>query len=258
MLVVISPAKNLEFERPLPIKKHTKAALLDRSESLIATLKTMAPHELSHLMGISDKLGELNYQRYQDWSLPFKPSNARASALAFNGDVYAGLDAYSFTSDDFVFAQNHLRILSGLYGLLRPLDLIQPYRLEMGTKLSNSEGENLYAYWRQSITALLNKQLNNVDHPVLVNLASNEYFKAVDTKALKARVITPVFKEYKNGDYKVVSFFAKKARGLMSRYIIQRRLEDSKNLTKFNLEGYKYSREHSNDSTLTFLRDGHD
>lgn len=254
MLFVVSPAKNLDYDTPVPVKKHTKALLLKESELLIPDLKTLAPQDLSKLMSISDKLGVLNYDRYQDWSLPFTTKNARQAAFAFKGDVYIGLDAYSMEEDDMAFAQQSMRILSGLYGLLRPLDLIQPYRLEMGTKFKNERGKDLYEFWGDKITAELNKQLKKNNSDTLINLASNEYFKSVKPKLLNAEIITPVFKDWKNGEYKMISFFAKKARGLMSAYIIKNRIETPEELKSFNLEGYRYSKSLSESNKWVFTR----
>lgn len=254
MLIVISPAKNLDYETPVPTKRHSQPKLLDDAQTLMEDLRKLAPHELSNLMGISDKLGSLNYDRNQQWQPSFTTSNARQAVMAFNGDVYVGLDAYSMSDDDLLFAQDHLRILSGLYGLLRPLDLIQPYRLEMGTKFVNAGGKDLYAFWGDKLAKLLNQQLKKLDSDVLINLASNEYFKAVDSKALQAEVITPVFKDYKSGKYKVVSFFAKKARGLMSAYIIKNKLTKPEQLKKFNSGGYAYNEAMSSSREWVFTR----
>lgn len=254
MLIVISPAKNLDYETPLPTGKSTKAQMLEHSAELITDLKKLAPQDVSKLMHISDKLGTLNYDRFQEWSLPFTKSNARPAVLAFNGDVYVGLDAYQFSDDDFAFAQEHLRILSGLYGLLRPLDLMQPYRLEMGTKFSNSRGKDLYAFWGDIITQALNKQLKKAKTDTLVNLASNEYFKSVKKKELAGEIVTPVFKEWKGDKYKIISFFAKKARGLMSAYIIKNKLTHVDELKGFNWEGYQYNEAMSDAGELVFTR----
>ena len=254
MLIVISPAKNLDYDTPVPTKKHTKVGMLNDSKVLIEQLKTMAPHDISTLMGISDKLGLLNYDRFQAWQPTFNSQNSRQSILAFKGDVYVGLDAYQFSDDDFAFAQEHLRILSGLYGLLKPLDWIQPYRLEMGTKLKNERGNNLYDFWGGKITKSLNKQLQKLDSEVLVNLASNEYFKSVQPSDLKAQVVTPVFKDWKNDQYKIISFFAKKARGLMSAYIIRNRLSSVEQLKSFDSEGYVYNEAMSSERELVFTR----
>lgn len=254
MLIVISPAKNLDYETPPAIRKHTKPMLLSEAEILAGRLKQLAPQDISSLMGISDKLGVLNYDRYQAWKPPFTPGNARQAVLAFNGDVYAGLNAREFSEENFTFAQEHLRILSGLYGVLRPLDLIQPYRLEMGTRLANTRGGDLYAFWRETITATLNKQLKKLKTDVLINLASNEYFKSVNASALEARIITPVFKDWKNGQYKIISFYAKKARGLMSAYIIKNGITEWKKLTGFNSDGYQYNKTLSKGNELVFTR----
>ena len=254
MLIVISPAKNLDYETPTPTKKHTKAALLEDASELMAGLKELSPQGVSSLMGISDKLGVLNYDRFQQWSLPFNASNARQAVLAFKGDVYVGLDAYSFDEQAFAFAQQHLRILSGLYGALKPLDLMQPYRLEMGTSFANERGANLYQFWGDKIVLLLNKQLKKLGTQTLVNLASNEYFKSVDKTKLNASIITPVFKDWKNGQYKIISFFAKKARGRMSAYIIKNGITDPMKLKGFDWDGYRYNSAMSDGSELVFTR----
>jgi len=254
MLIVLSPAKNLDYDSAVPTKKHTKARLLDESEILMETLKQLAPHEISSLMSISDKLGVLNYQRNQDWAQPFTNKNARQAVLAFKGDVYIGLDAYSFDDDDFAFAQEHLRILSGLYGLLKPLDLIQPYRLEMGTKLANPRGSNLYEFWGKIISGELNKVLKKQGTQHIINLASNEYFKSVNKADLAGEVITPVFKDWKTDKYKIISFYAKKARGLMSAYIIKNKISDVEKIKGFDSEGYRFAPDSSSDSEWVFTR----
>ncbi len=255
MMIVISPAKNLDFDSALPVSKHTQAKMLSDSQLLINDLSEFSPQDLSKLMGISDKLAILNFSRYQTWQLPFDKDNARQALFAFKGDVYTGMDAYNFDKDDIDFTQKNLRILSGLYGLLRPLDLIQPYRLEMGTKLQNARGKSLYDFWGNKISSALNKELLKTDNPLLINLASNEYFKSINTKNLNADVITPVFKDMKNGKYKIISFFAKKARGLMSAYIIKNKLTQAKQLKKFNRAGYTYSDTMSTSTELVFVRD---
>lgn len=229
--------------------------MLGDSQLLINDLSEFSPQDISKLMGISDKLSVLNFGRYQTWQLPFDKDNARQALFAFKGDVYTGMDAYNFDKDDIDFAQKNLRILSGLYGLLRPLDLIQPYRLEMGTKLENARGKNLYDFWGDKITNALNKEFSKTDKPLLINLASNEYFKSVHTKNLNADVITPVFKDMKNGKYKIISFFAKKARGLMSAYIIKNKLTQAKQLKNFNGAGYAYDDAISTSTELIFVRD---
>ena len=253
MLMVVSPAKTLDYESPLATDTYTQPAYLDHARELVDQLKELEPHQISNLMSISDKLGQLNAERFAQWHTPFTPANARQAVLAFKGDVYTGLDAESFSEADFKFAQNHLRILSGLYGLLRPLDLMQPYRLEMGTKFENRRGKDLYAFWGDIITDALNEELAR-DDGVLVNLASNEYFKSVRKARLEARIITPQFKDWKNGQYKMISFYAKKARGLMCRYAIQNRITQASDLKGFDLEGYAYSAEHSEGDNWVFLR----
>ncbi len=255
MLVVISPAKNLDYETPAATKMHSQPLFLDHAQQLIEQLRQLAPHDISSLMGISDKLGLLNFDRFQQWAQPFDADNAKQALLAFNGDVYTGLQAESFSAADFTYAQQHLRILSGLYGLLRPLDLMQAYRLEMGTKFANSRGANLYAFWGDIITEALNKQLQQLKSQTLINLASNEYFKSVKPKQLNAEVITPVFKDWKNDKYKIISFYAKKARGLMAAYIIQQRITDLEGLKGFDLAGYGYNEAMSSAGELVFTRD---
>ena len=254
MLMIISPAKTLDYESPLATESHTQPDFLDDACELIDQLKELEPHQICNLMDISDKLGQLNAERFQNWHTPFTPDNARQAVLAFKGDVYTGLDAESFSEDDFQFAQKHLRILSGLYGLLKPLDLMQPYRLEMGTKFENTRGKDLYAFWGSKITEALNQQLAE-DDQVLVNLASNEYFKSVKKRELDARLITPQFKDWKNGKYKMISFYAKKARGLMCRYAIQNQINKAEDLKGFNLDGYYFSEDQSDNNNWVFLRD---
>ena len=254
MLVVVSPAKNLDFESEIPVSQFTQPAMLEDTERLMEVCRTLSPADLSSLMKISDKLATLNANRFAEFSTPFSPDNARQAMYAFNGDVYTGLDAYSLDSETVEYAQKHLRILSGLYGLLRPLDLMQAYRLEMGTKLANPEGKGLYAFWDDRITYMLNKALEEQGDNVLINLASNEYFKAVKKKSLDGMIITPTFKDCKNGQYKIISFFAKKARGLMARYILENRVEDVEGLKNFDVDGYVFSEEQSSSTELVFLR----
>ncbi|MGO2007523.1 peroxide stress protein YaaA [Vreelandella alkaliphila] len=254
MLSVISPAKTLDFETPSTTDKVTQPDFLDHSKPLIEILRDYSPQQLSDLMGISDKLAGLNAARFADWQPPFTLENAKPAVQAFQGDVYTGLEANTFSDDDNLFAQQHLRILSGLYGLLRPLDLIQAYRLEMGTKLPNDAGKDLYAYWKPTLTQALNSAIEESGSNVLVNLASNEYFKAIDTKKLAARVITPVFKDEKNGSFKIISFYAKKARGLMSAWIIQQQINDPEQLTAFDVAGYRFDPAASQSDTLVFTR----
>lgn len=254
MLHVISPAKTLDFETPAPIATYTQPQFLEHSQELIDDLRELQPAQVSKLMAISEKLGQLNAQRFLEWSLPFSPTNAKQALLAFKGDVYTGMAAERFAAPDFDFAQRHLRILSGLYGLLRPLDLIQPYRLEMGTGFANKRGKNLYHFWGDIITDQLNVELAQQPERVLVNLASTEYWGAVNTKKLHAEVITPVFKDQKNGQYKIISFFAKKARGMMSAYIIHNQLTDVEQLKGFDSAGYAYNKAMSSPKEWVFTR----
>ena len=254
MLIVVSPAKNLDYQSPVATNKYTQPELLEHSKVLVDRCLTLSPADLSSLMGISDKLAGLNAARFGQWSLPFTTTNARQAILAFNGDVYTGLDAASFSEDDFNFAQQHLRILSGLYGVLKPLDLMQPYRLEMGTKLENERGSNLYQFWGDIITDKINQALAEQGDNILINLASNEYFKAVKKKQLKGDIITPAFKDWKNGQYKMISFFAKKARGLMARYIIKNKLNQVEQLKEFDLAGYGFNEELTQGNNWVFTR----
>lgn len=252
MKIVISPAKSLDFETKLPTNQFTQSDFLSKSETIHKTLKKKKPKQLMDLMSISEKLAELNWQRNQDWQTPFTTENARPAVYAFNGDVYVGLDAYTIPVDQLEVLQDKLRILSGLYGVLKPLDLIQPYRLEMGTSLAIGAKKNLYEFWKKPITDALNKELSKGE--LFLNLASNEYFSAVDTKALKVPVITPEFKDYKDGKLKMISFFAKKARGLMVRYIIDTKAETIDDLKKFNYEGYVFDANLSKGNKLVFTR----
>jgi cytoplasmic iron level regulating protein YaaA (DUF328/UPF0246 family) len=252
MKIVLSPAKSLNFEKALPTLNYSESVFLKESRLVHKVLKKKSPKELSELMDISDKLADLNWQRNQDWKTPFSPENARPAIFAFDGDVYTGLDAYSIPIEKLDDLQDRLRILSGLYGLLKPLDLMQAYRLEMGTKLPIGESKNLYEFWKPSVTKALNKELKKGE--LFVNLASNEYFSAVDVKALKVPVITPEFKDYKNGKLKIISFFAKKARGLMVRYIIDTNAETVEDLKGFNYEGYQFDANLSKGNHLVFTR----
>lgn len=256
MLIVISPAKTLDFETPVRIRRHTTPEFLKQSRQLIKRVRELSVDNLRELMGISESLAELNHQRYRDWKTPFTTDNARQAVLAFRGDVYEGMQAQKWKSADFQTAQKHLRILSGLYGLLRPLDLMQAYRLEMGTKLNTAQGTNLYQFWGDSITTAINEQLGELKSEVLINLASNEYFKAVRPRSLDARVITPAFRERKNGEYRMVSFFAKKARGLMSDFIIRNRLTDPEDTKAFDRDGYAFEPGLSSDDEWVFARSG--
>lgn len=255
MLIVVSPAKNLDFESPLATQEYSQPSLLSHSQELIERCLRLSPSDIASLMKISDKLAGLNAARFGEWTQPFTQDNARPAVLAFNGDVYTGLDAGSFSEQDFQFAQKHMRILSGLYGLLKPLDLIQAYRLEMGCKLDNTRGKNLYEFWGSIITNTLNDALSEQGDEVLINLASNEYFKSVKKKELNANIITPNFKDCKNGQYKVISFYAKKARGLMAKYIIENQLTDIEQLKAFDLAGYQYSESHSKGNDWVFTRE---
>jgi cytoplasmic iron level regulating protein YaaA (DUF328/UPF0246 family) len=255
MLLVISPAKTLDFETPAVTQQYSRADFLDRSEQLIQELRDLSPSDISALMKISDKLGTLNYGRFQDWQAPTSKEMGKQAILAFKGDVYTGLDADNLSEDDLAFAQQHLRILSGLYGLLRPLDIMQPYRLEMGTPFANSGGKNLYQFWGDTLTAALNQCAADNGDQVLVNLASNEYFKAVTPKKLDMPVITPVFKDWKGDKYKIISFYAKKARGMMAAYIIKNRLTEVEAIKSFDVEGYRYSEAMSDGNEWVFIRD---
>lgn len=252
MKIVISPAKSLNFEKELPTSQYTEASLLKEARQVHKVLKQKNPAELSELMHISDKLAQLNWERNQEWKTPFTPENARPAIFTFDGDVYTGLDAYTIPVEKLEVLQDKLRILSGLYGILKPLDLIQAYRLEMGTKLPIGEAKNLYEYWKETVTKTLNKELKKDE--LFVNLASNEYFSAVDVKALKVPVITPDFKDYKDGKLKIISFFAKKARGMMVRYIIDTDAETIDDLKGFNYEGYQFDANLSKGNHLVFTR----
>ena len=252
MKIVISPAKSLDFESPLPTLEYTTSRFLKESKSINKVIKQKSPKELSELMSISDKLGELNWQRNKSWKTPFTPDNARPAVYAFAGDVYIGLDANTIPVEKIAILQERLRILSGLYGILKPLDLIQPYRLEMGTKIAIGESKNLYDFWKQKLTDSLNKELKKGE--LFINLASNEYFSVLDTKALKVPVITPEFMDYKEGKLKMISFFAKKARGLMVRYIIDTNAESIEDLKGFHYEGYGFDANLSKGNKLVFTR----
>lgn len=255
MLLVVSPAKNLDYETPSASSTFTQPEFLDKSEILIKRCRRLSPAKISSLMKISDKLAGLNADRYASWSMPFNSDNAKQAIFAFNGDVYAGLQASTFKQDDLDYAQQHMRILSGLYGLLKPLDLMQPYRLEMGTKLDVRRSKNLYEFWGSTITDKINQDLAKQGDNVLVNLASNEYFKSVKPKSVDGVIVTPVFKDKKNGEYKIISFFAKKARGLMARYIIQNRITEVAQLKDFDFEGYQFNPELSQANEPVFTRE---
>lgn len=255
MLVVVSPAKKLNFDDLAPFDTYSQPEFLDHTEELVEDARKLTRADLSRLMKISDSLADLNYQRFQAFSQPFDLGNAKQAALAFNGDTYIGLDATSLTEEDFAFAQDHLRILSGLYGLLRPLDLMQPYRLEMGTRLQNKRGADLYAFWGDIITEAVNDTLAGHKNQTLINCASNEYFKSVRPKKLKGQVITPVFKEIKAGQAKVLGMFAKRARGAMARFVIENRLETPDGIKDFTTDGYQYRPDLSTDSDWVFTRE---
>ena len=257
MIIVVSPAKALDFESPWATQKTSKPSLLKRSEHLVGVLSKKTPDELGSLMSLSDSLAELNFERYQDWSTPFTKKNARPAILSFNGDTYTGLNApESFSEEDYDYAQNTLRILSGLYGVLRPLDLIQPYRLEMGTRLETEHGNSLYEFWGNSLTESLNKALaSSPGEAIIINLASNEYFKSVHIDELHCPVVTPVFLDRKDGgDYKTVSFYAKRARGSMASWVIRNRISKAKHLSDFTEDGYAFCTERSTSESPVFTR----
>lgn len=252
MKIVISPAKSLNFEKALPTARFSEPKFLKEATTIQKTLKKKKPKQLMELMDISDKLAELNWQRNQDWQTPFTTENARPAVYAFDGDVYQGLDVYTLPEAKLDDLQDKLLILSGLYGLLQPLDLMQPYRLEMGTSLPIGKNKNLYEFWKKTITKQLNSELQKDE--LFINLASNEYFSAVDAKTLKVPVISPEFKDYKDGKLKMISFFAKKARGLMVRYIIDTNAETIDDLKAFNYEGYAFDANLSSGNKLVFTR----
>lgn len=254
MLYLLSPAKSLDYETPAGDVPHTQPVFTAQSAQLIEVLRKKSPQDIASLMDLSDKLAALNVARYETWSTKFTAHNAKQAVLAFNGDVYDGLSARTLRPADLDWAQKHVAILSGLYGVLRPLDWMQPYRLEMGTTLKVGEAANLYQFWGTRIAEYLNQQLVAEKTPVVVNLASQEYFKSVDRKALKARVIECVFEDWKGGQYKIISFFAKKARGLMARYAITQRVDSPTKLQGFNLEGYAFEAAASEPDRLVFRR----
>ncbi len=255
MLTVISPAKTLDFDTPPTTRRATQPEFLERSAALVDDARGMSPADIRSLMGVSEKIADLNHSRFMNWGTPFDLGNAKQSILAFKGDVYTGLEAETLDTQQLAFAQKHLRILSGLYGVLRPLDLMQPYRLEMGLKFANRGGKNLYEFWGEDLTGSLNKALRKSGSPVLVNLASNEYFKAVQPGSLDADIVTPVFKDLKGDKYRVISFFAKKARGQMARFIIDNELNEADGLKKFRADGYRYNKAQSTARELVFTRD---
>ncbi len=254
MLIFLSPAKSLDYKTPPHVATYTQPAFLDRSQTLIDQLRALSPADIAKLMDLSDPLALLNFNRYAEWSQPFTPDNAKQAVLAFDGDVYDGLAAKTLSAADLDFAQQHVRILSGMYGILKPLDLMQPYRLEMGTKFANRGGKDLYTFWGETLLDAINAELDAMPRPVVVNLASEEYFKAAVGRKLKGTLIQPVFEDWKGGKYKIISFFAKKARGLMTRYAVLNRLSDPEGLQDFDSEGYAFAPEASDDKTWVFRR----
>lgn len=254
MLTVISPAKTLDFDSEPHTTTHSQPVFLKQSQQLMNELKKLTAADVASLMKLSDKLSGLNVARFQEWQTPFTLENAKQAVLAFKGDVYTGLDAETLDEKELEFAQQHLRILSGLYGVLKPLDLMQAYRLEMGTKFANKKGKDLYQFWGGQLREFLEAD-PAMDDDVLVNLASNEYFKATEAKKLTARIITPVFKDWKNGQYKMISFYAKKARGLMARYMIDHQIDQPEQLKEFDSDGYRFSEDMSEGDNWVFIRD---
>ncbi|OIQ67868.1 hypothetical protein GALL_505510 [mine drainage metagenome] len=256
MLLVLSPAKSLDYETQATLADHTLPQFVQQSAELIELLKPKSPAQIAELMDLSDALATLNVARYGAWSKKFSRHNSKQAVLAFNGDVYEGLDAKTLSAKDLAWAQDHVAILSGLYGVLRPLDWMQPYRLEMGTKLPNARGKDLYAFWGDSLAAYINEQLAGDPHPLLLNLASHEYFKAVNRKALKVPVVECVFEDWKAGAWKIISFHAKRARGLMARHVIKHQIKSAKGLQRFDSEGYGYDAAASSPERLVFRRRG--
>jgi cytoplasmic iron level regulating protein YaaA (DUF328/UPF0246 family) len=254
MLIVLSPAKSLDYKTPVSVKTSTLPEFVAESAKLIADLKKLSPQELANLMGLSDQLAALNVGRFRDWSKKFTEENSKPAIYAFDGDVYDGFDVKSLNAKSLDFAQDHIRILSGLYGALRPLDLMQPYRLEMGTSFQNARGKDLYAFWGERVTDSLKKVLDKQKKPFLLNLASEEYFKVLQAKKLECPVISPVFQDGKDGKFKIISFYAKRARGLMARYAVENRITDPADLKGFNLDGYKYIASESKPDKPVFRR----
>ncbi len=254
MLIVISPAKTLDFKSEVQTKKYTQPDFLNDSKLLVSELRKLNPKDIIRLMKVNNDIANLNFERNLSWRLPFNENNAKQALLAFKGQVFIGLNAKSLTEDDFLFAQDHLRILSGLYGILRPLDLIQAYRLEMGIPLKNPKGKNLYEFWDTKISDAINKELSKHKSKTLINLASNEYFKAIKPKQIQAKIITPVFKELKGDEFKVITIYAKTARGLMSRFIIENRIETPEDIKAFDTEGYLYHKDLSTENEWVFTR----
>ena len=254
MKILISPAKSLDFDSTIDSLKCTQPVFLNKTSEINSVLKEKSPKDLMQLQGISQKLSDLNWKRNNSFKLPFNKENARPSIFTFNGDVYSGLDAFSLSTEKISRSQDSVRILSGLYGVLRPLDLIQAYRLEMGTKLSNDQGPDLYSFWRTKLTNSLNKLFQNSKNRYLINCSSLEYFKSIDLKLLNAKVITPIFKELHNGSPKIVSFFAKNARGAMTRFVVKNKIDRPEGLLDFNLDGYNYNKKLSEPDSPVFLR----
>ncbi|MGB8883766.1 MAG: peroxide stress protein YaaA [Azonexus sp.] len=254
MLIFLSPAKSLDYKTPPQVATNTQPAFLKDSEVLIKRLRKLSPADIANLMDLSDPLALLTFNRYADWRLPFTPENAKQAVLAFDGDVYDGLAAKTLLAADLDFAQQHVRILSGLYGILKPLDLMQPYRLEMGTKFANKAGKDLYAFWGERLLDAINAELAKMPRAVAVNLASEEYFKAAVGRKINGLLIQPVFEDWKNGKYKIISFYAKRARGLMTRYAVLNRLDEPEGLKEFDYDGYAFAAEASDDKTWIFRR----
>jgi len=254
MLIFLSPAKSLDYKTPAHVATNTQPAFLKHSETLIKQLRKLSPGDIANLMDLSDPLALLNFNRYADWQLPFTTENAKQAVLAFDGDVYDGLAAKTLSADDLDFAQQQVRILSGLYGILKPLDLIQAYRLEMGTRFANKGGKDLYAFWGERLLDAINKELAKLSRPVAINLASEEYFKAALGRKINGQLIQPVFEDWKNGKYKIISFYAKRARGLMTRYAVLNRLDQPEGLKDFDYDGYAFAPEVSDDKSWVFRR----
>ena len=254
MLMIISPAKTLDFETPVTTESYSIPDYLENSAELVEIMKKKSLQDLVNMMQVSQKIAELNVERFKSWKLPFSPDNSRQALLAFKGDVYTGLDTATLSEEDFDYAQSHLRILSGLYGVLKPLDLIQPYRLEMGTKFENAKGKNLYDFWSNQVTSNLNKNIKKHENKTIINCSSNEYFNVIDQKNLEGNILNTVFKEYRDGELKFISFNAKKARGLLAKFVINNKITRNKDLKDFDLENYKFDSSLSDDSTFVFTR----
>lgn len=254
MITIISPAKTLDFNKMAITHEYSEPIFKEETSQLIGELKRYSLQEIEELMSISHKLAELNYKRYKQWNKEHSIENSKQAILAYSGDVYHGMKAEDFNEEQLKFSQQHVRIISGLYGVLRPLDLIQPYRLEMSIKLKNPKGVDLYSFWREKITDFFNKEIGEHKDNTLINLASNEYFSAIDKNKFKGKIITPIFKEYKNGNYKIIRIYAKKARGAMAKYIVENEINSPEHIKNFNQYGYKYNEESSTDSEWIFVR----